>query len=161
MVCKASYETPKQSVHSLSVTALKVQDGCLRKTCHEIIEPKLDDAKCVFRGGFIITEQMFTLQKIMGKSWGFTKYIYACFVLSILIRQWLQGMRPCCSWKALGSVAGKPCRSPSTGHQVIVFLLGSLCPCLFSLTILLNSLFGSSKKPALKTANFKPVAIHS
>jgi len=53
---------------------------CLEKTCHEIIEPKLNDTQCRLRPGRSTTDQIFTLQQIFEKSWEYAKDVYTCFV---------------------------------------------------------------------------------
>ena len=53
---------------------------CLEKTCHEIIEPKLNDTQCGLRPGRSTTDQIFTLQQIFEKSWEHAKDVYTCFV---------------------------------------------------------------------------------
>jgi len=52
---------------------------CLEKTCHEIIEPKLNDTQCGLRPGHSTTDHIFTLQQIE-KSWECAKDVYTCFV---------------------------------------------------------------------------------
>ena len=53
---------------------------CLEKTCHEIIEPKLNDTQCGLRPGRSTTDQIFPLQQIFEKSWEYAKDIFTCFV---------------------------------------------------------------------------------
>jgi len=52
---------------------------CLEKRCSEIIESKLNDARCGFHPGRSITDQIFTLQQIFMKSWECGKDVYTCF----------------------------------------------------------------------------------
>ena len=53
---------------------------CLEKTCHEIIEPKLNDTQCRLRPGHSTTDQIFTLQQIFEIPWEYAKDVYTCFV---------------------------------------------------------------------------------
>ena len=51
------------------------------KTCHEIIEPKLNDTQCGLRPGRSTTDQIFTLQQIFEIPWEeYAKDVYTCFV---------------------------------------------------------------------------------
>jgi len=50
------------------------------KRCREIIEPKLDDTQCGFRGVRRTTEQNSTLQQIFEKPWEHAKDVYTSFV---------------------------------------------------------------------------------
>ena len=49
---------------------------CLEKTCHEIIEPKLNDTRCGLRPGRSTTDQIFTLQQIFEIPWEYAKDVY-------------------------------------------------------------------------------------
>ena len=58
----------------------KVFAKCLERKCREIVEPKLEDGQCGFRPGRSNTDQIFTLNQIFEKSWGYGKDLFARFV---------------------------------------------------------------------------------
>ena len=58
----------------------KVYAKCLKKRCHEIVKPQLQDAQCGFRPGRSTMDQIFALQQVFEKLWEYAKEVCTCFV---------------------------------------------------------------------------------
>ena len=52
----------------------------IERRCREIVEPQIQDTQCGFRAGRGTTDQIFTLQQAMEKSWEYNKPVYAAFI---------------------------------------------------------------------------------
>ena len=80
----------------------------LENRCREMNEPKLNDTQCGFHPGHSTTDQNFTLQQILEKSWEYAKNFYTCFVDLKKAYYQVEGFFV---RKALGSVAGETAMS--------------------------------------------------
>ena len=58
----------------------KVYAKCLKKRCHKIVEPHLQNAQYKFCPCRSIMNQIFALQQVFEKSWEYAKVMYICFV---------------------------------------------------------------------------------
>ncbi|CAF3293547.1 unnamed protein product [Rotaria sp. Silwood2] len=58
----------------------KVFARIIERRCQQIVEPQIQENQWGFRAGRSTTDQIFTLQQIIEKSWEFAKPIYALFV---------------------------------------------------------------------------------
>ena len=52
----------------------------LEHKCRLMVEPHIQNEKCGFLAGHGTTDQIFTLQQIIEKSWEFDWEVYLCFI---------------------------------------------------------------------------------
>ncbi len=58
----------------------KVFARIIERRCRDIVEPNIQETQCGFRAGRGTTDQIFTLQQILEKSWEFAKPVYTLFI---------------------------------------------------------------------------------
>lgn len=58
----------------------KVFARIIERRCRVIVEPNIQETQCGFRTGRGTTDQIFTLQQILEKSWEFAKPVYTLFI---------------------------------------------------------------------------------
>jgi exonuclease III len=58
----------------------KVYAKVLEGRCREIVDSKIQEEQCGFRGGRSTTDQLFTLRLLFEKAWEFANQVYCCFV---------------------------------------------------------------------------------
>jgi len=64
------------------------------KRYREIIEPKLEDTRCGFLPSRSTTDQIFTSQQMIEKSWKYGKDFYTCFVDHEKAQDWVPREKP-------------------------------------------------------------------
>ncbi|CAF3419619.1 unnamed protein product, partial [Rotaria sp. Silwood2] len=58
----------------------KVFTRIIERRCRDIVEPHIQETQCGFRARRGTTDQIFTLQQILEKSWEFAKLVYTLFI---------------------------------------------------------------------------------